>query len=369
MSTPLKVIVVDDSLTYRSILKMIVDALPGAEVVGTASNGQIALARVDAHRPDLVLLDVEMPVLDGLETLKQIRAGYPGVEVVMVSGTSRENANVVIQCLGAGAMEFVTKPILSQGAEASKTELRRALVPVLHAVAMKLNLRRSRSPVAAAPPPRKATATAPPSPSRGKPDRNLVVSPTGRPELLLIGASTGGPVALGAVLKQMGPRLSIPVLIVQHMPPLFTASLAAQLTRSTGIPVREAEDGDEVLPGRALLAPGGYHMVLEHAGGKRRVSINDEAKVNGCRPAVDVLFGSVADNFTGRTLSVVLTGMGQDGADGVGKLKRGGRCFCLIQEEGSCVVYGMPRAVNERGLADEVIPLPSIGARIRELCN
>jgi len=166
MSTSLKVIVVDDSLTYRSILKTIVDGLTGAQVVGTAGNGKLALARIAEHRPDLVLLDVEMPVLDGFETLKQIRAGFPGVEVVMVSGTSRENANVVIQCLGAGAMEFVTKPILSQGAEASKAELRQALVPVLQAVAAKLSLRRSSSTAAPPAPARRTPAAAQPSPIR-----------------------------------------------------------------------------------------------------------------------------------------------------------------------------------------------------------
>jgi len=153
------------------------------------------------------------------------------------------------------------------------------------------------------------------------------------------------------------------------MPPLFTASLAAQLTRSTGIQVKEAADGDALTAGGALLAPGGYHMVFQSKGGRGSVSLNEEDKVNGCRPAVDVLFGSVADKFSGRTLAVVLTGMGQDGADGVAALKQKGHTFCISQDESSCVVYGMPRAVNERGLVDEVTPVSAIGARIRELCR
>jgi len=367
MSVSLKVMVVDDSLTYRSILQGIVDALPGAEVVAAAANGKVALTKIPAQRPDLVLLDVEMPVLDGLDTLKRIRSGFPGVEVVMVSGTSRENANVVIQCLGAGAMEFVTKPILSKGAEASRAELRQALVPVLTAVATRLRLRRGGTSAATART-AKAEVVAASSAGRETIRRKGVVSAIHKPELLLIGASTGGPVALGAVLKKVGPRLAIPILIVQHMPPLFTASLATQLTRSTGIQVREAEAGDEVASGRALLAPGGRHMVFENAGGRGCVSLNDEAKVNGCRPAVDVLFSSVADNFSGRTLAVVLTGMGQDGANGVAVLKQKGSNFCLVQDEDSCVVYGMPRSVSERGLADETLSLDSIGARILELC-
>ena len=372
MSMSLKVMVVDDSLTYRSILKRLVENLPGVELAATATNGKIALDRIAECHPDLVLLDVTMPVMDGLTALKRIRAEFPAVQVVMVSSFSRDNADIVMQCLSAGAMEFVTKPVASQGMTSAGEELRRELLPILNIVVAKLLVRKDRW-----------STPAPGLPSAGssdlsvsnrlvsKPEKPAASTPSrvnGKPDLLVIGSSTGGPVALSQVLKEMGSGLRVPVLIVQHMPPVFTASLAAQLQRSSGTRVKEAEEGDELIPGNILLAPGGRHMTFETSGGKQVIGLNDGPRVNGCRPAVDVLFGSVAEHFHGRVLSLVLTGMGQDGAKGVEALKRNGGSACIVQDEASCVVYGMPRAVNERGLADEVLPLDEIGSRIRQLC-
>lgn len=371
MSMSLKVMVVDDSLTYRSILKRLVENLAGVELIATASNGKIALAKVADYQPDLVLLDVTMPEMDGLTALKRIRAGFPAVHVVMVSSLSRDNADIVMQCLSSGAMEFVTKPIASKSMASASEELRKELFPILNIVVAKLLVRRDKRPTPA-PRSRSAHMTMPARLASGtvKPAAPAPARVLQKPDLLLIASSTGGPVALSQVLKDMGAGLRVPILIVQHMPPVFTASLAAQLERSSGTSVKEAEEGDELIPGNVLLAPGGHHMTFENTGGKQVVALNDTPKVNGCRPAVDVLFSSVADCFHGRVLSLVLTGMGHDGANGVESLKRNnGGCACIVQDEASCVVYGMPRTVYERGLADEVLPLDAIGGRIRQLCT
>ncbi|WP_143814681.1 CheB methylesterase domain-containing protein, partial [Magnetofaba australis] len=191
-----------------------------------------------------------------------------------------------------------------------------------------------------------------------------------KPDLLLIGSSTGGPAALSQVLVDWQRRkLSIPTLIVQHMPPVFTASLAAQLTRSSGIEVREAEEGMILEPGSITLAQGGKHMTVRANGRQLVVNLNEGPKVNECRPAVDVLFMSVVAAFPGQTLSVILTGMGRDGANGVDALKRANKTYCITQDKESCVVYGMPRSVEEMGLSDEPIPLDRIGQRIQEICG
>lgn len=370
MKTPLQVMVVDDSLTYRSILKGIIDAIADIELVATAANGKIALAKMAEASPDLVLLDVTMPVMDGLAALKRIRADYPDVQVVMVSGFQRENADIVMECLAAGALEFVTKPESTQGPEYARNELRRALMPILNIVIAKLLVRGRRHET----PPTRSEGKQEAIPARQAPRAE---SPVASPpvsvlrsaDLVLIGSSTGGPMALARILKDMGADFPVPILMVQHMPPLFTASLASQLQRSTGLAVREAEDGDALAAGTVLLAPGGRHMTLDNIGGRQSITLTDDAKVNGCRPAVDVLFTSVAERFTGGVLSIVLTGMGQDGANGVAALKQRGSCACIVQDEETCVVYGMPRAVNERRLADEVLPLAAIGPRIRQLCG
>ncbi|MGB0722402.1 MAG: chemotaxis-specific protein-glutamate methyltransferase CheB [Gammaproteobacteria bacterium] len=367
MARQLTTLVVDDSLTYRGILKRVVERLDGVELIGMAPNGRVALGKMGARVPDLVMLDVEMPEMDGLATLKQIHERYPRVDVVMVSGASRSNADLVMQCLEAGALDFVTKPVAGDPGMTAWDRLLADLAPIVRTVVAKRLLE----------PTRRASVEAPAvSGSAGPvvaPPRPPVVparpAALARPDLIAIGASTGGPAALTRLLTDLGPGLPVPLLIVQHMPAVFTESLAAQLTRSTGIDVRQADHGDRLVPGRALLAPGGRHLRVEGD----HVILDDGPKVNECRPAVDVLFGSLAQTFKGRVLSVVLTGMGRDGADGVAALKgvtKGSQGHaCLVQDNATSVVYGMPRAVAERGLADEVLPLEVIGARIRGLID
>lgn len=366
MSGNLQVMVVDDTITYRMILKQVVETIPGMDVVNSAPNGKIALAKIASTPPDLVLLDVEMPEMDGLTTLQQLRAHYPQVTVVMVSGLSRSNANIVMECLNAGALDFVTKP-LETDANRARESLRRSLEPILSLIVQR------KGGGGGAPMPARPVPTPPPQrPAPVAPVAHKAPASAGmpgKPAMVLIGSSTGGPAALTKVLTGIGGKIAVPILIVQHMPPVFTASLADQLTRASGIPVREARKEMPVLPGSAILAMGGHHMVLTHKDGGLKVDLNDGPKVNECRPAVDVLFMSVAAGFNAPVLSIILTGMGRDGANGVTALKRMNKTYCITQDKLSCVVYGMPRAVDELGISDESLPLDQIGERIRVLCG
>ncbi|MBF0154827.1 MAG: chemotaxis-specific protein-glutamate methyltransferase CheB [Magnetococcales bacterium] len=415
MDASLRIMVVDDTITYRMIMKSVAEGIPGVQVVASASNGRVALDRLPLDQPEVVLLDVEMPVLDGLETLKYLHKNHPEVTVVMVSGLSRSNANLVMECLQAGALDFVTKPLESNATRAREA-LRRDLEPILTLLLQKkerpgqsanpptagvsvaaTTTRGVPAPAATrtppdnlksgtpAPAPRRTTPVPTPSPApapmvttppptrRPAPPRPAAAttkrSAGTRPDLLLIGSSTGGPAALTQLLSDIGQKLSIPALIVQHMPPVFTASLAAQLSRTSGMDVQEAQAGLPVIPGRVVLAMGGVHMIVNSNGQQLEVAFHDGPKVNECRPAVDVLFQSVAEQFTGNVLAIILTGMGRDGAQGVERLKQQKQTWCISQHRESCVVYGMPRAVEEMGLADEVLPLDRIGPRILDLCR
>ena len=400
MADPVRVMVVDDTITYRMIMKKVAESIAGVEVTATASNGKLAIEKL-TDQFQAVLLDVEMPVMNGLETLKVIRKKFPDIRVIMVSALSRSNANIVIECLSAGAMDFVTKP-LESNVEQAKAALRQSLEPILSLIGRKeLAGFPAQSPPSAPPvaavfgQDRRPSRALPPLPrSLGTKRKSVWNFRTGRsavlgkpvvpaavarakavagtasqvPELLLIGASTGGPVALTKVLGGFGRALPVPTLIVQHMPPVFTASLAEQLSRTSGLPVKEAREGMEIGPGSIALAMGGRHMTLQTQNKSLTVKLNDGPKVNECRPAVDVLFMSVVAGFSGRVLAVILTGMGRDGTNGVDALKRAGKTYCITQDESSCVVYGMPRSVEEKGLSDASLPLDQIGQKIVEIC-
>ncbi|MEG3638094.1 chemotaxis-specific protein-glutamate methyltransferase CheB [Magnetococcus sp. PR-3] len=450
MADKLKAMVVDDTITYRMIMKKVAESIPGVEVVASAPNGKVALEKIPGVKPEVVLCDVEMPVMDGLTTLKEISKSFPDVTVVMVSGLSRSNANIIMECLNAGALDFVTKP-LESNANAAMQALRLDLEPILSVIVSKRKpavgaaaaaapSEESSTPparagrvnrpgpagrpgsVAGGRPPatgqqparapfggatREAATAARPgmAPRPGAPGQRPGLPPVARPgqpqrpgmpavarggarpaavpaarpgagpkvkrpDLLLIGSSTGGPAALTKVLTGLGgKKLPIPTLIVQHMPPVFTASLAAQLTRSSKLEVVEADAGMSVTPGGVILAQGGKHMTLKVQGKQFSVDLNEGPKVNECRPAVDVLFMSIAAAFSGHTLSVILTGMGRDGTNGVDALKRSSKTYCITQDRDSCVVYGMPRSVEEKGLSDEALPLEQIGRRIQEICG
>lgn len=376
----LKVLIVDDTALYRRILSDVLDGFPEVEVVGTAPHGRLALAKLEQNPADLVLLDVEMPEMDGPETLREIRQHHRSTAVIMISGSNLIAVNYTVQALEMGALDFIRKPE-GVSADASRAELRDLLRPLIRHVQTRVNLNRvdAPEPVKSAPvvrfrseirsepmllgrPP--ALPTRPPTPSRQAP------APS-RFDVVGIGVSTGGPNALLEVIPHLPKDLPVPVLLVQHMPPIFTASLAEHLNQKSLLEVREAQEGEPVAAGRVYIAPGGKHMVI-----RRRtqsdgvegfiIGLNENPPENSCRPSVDVLFRSLAANFDGNMLSVVMTGMGNDGCEGVRAMKRRG-CHCITQSEETCVVYGMPFAVDEAELSDERVPLDRIADRIASL--
>ncbi len=374
----LRVLVVDDTIVYRRILTTIIEEIPGTVVAATAPNGKIALAKMETTEVDLVLLDVEMPVLDGLKTLEVMHERFPDVGVIMVSGANISAASTTIRALERGAIDFVPKP---EGGdlEESQRQLTQHIRRVVQLFQTRRALRSTRRTVTARP----GVAS---QADRAHPAAPAVAGPAPRPaleryagkrlskiEIVVIGVSTGGPNALKEVIPKLTTALNVPVLIVQHMPPLFTASLADSLDRKSTLAVREAQEGEAVLPNTVLIAPGGKHMVIRtdpnaSGGPGFVVALNENPPEQNCRPSVNVLFRSVSTYFGGKILSVVMTGMGEDGCEGVRAMKRQG-CICLTQEETTCVVYGMPRAVDEAGLSDARVPLDQLAERIQHLVH
>jgi two-component system chemotaxis response regulator CheB len=357
-STPVKILIVDDTVTYRSILSRVVEGIPGVEVMGTAVNGKIALAKLCQNPADLVLLDIEMPEMDGLEVLKVIRSQYPKIDVVMISGMSKSSANITIRALEAGAIDFIPKPE-GHNLHDSEQVLKQKLLPIIKLWMTRKELNKTTP---------QSTPNLHPTP-QAIANSGLFPQPKIFPKLgvVAIGVSTGGPVALQEVIPKLPADLGVPVLIVQHMPPLFTSSLAESLTKKSKLPVKEAEDGELVKPNIVYIAPGGRHMLVRQSGNAIRIVLNDQPPENSCRPSVDVLFRSVASVYQSNMLAVIMTGMGSDGLQGVRAMKRSGTCFCLSQNEQSCVVYGMPRAVDEAGLSDERTELSNLAERIMSL--
>jgi len=359
----LRILVVDDSLIYRRILADVARKLPGVEEVVTANDGREALAKLESQPFDAALVDHHMPGMTGLELLAEMKARWPDVAAIMVSSGEGEGADLTVRALEAGALEFVQKPS-GTGYGVSVRLLQAELGRVFDAV--RHRFRPGSTPArAAAPAP--APATAAPAPAR-RPARRPA-SRSGRrvrePWITAIGVSTGGPQALTKVIPALPGDYPLPIVMVQHMPPVFTASLAKRLDDLSALQVREAAAGDVAKRGTVLLAPGGRHMKIVLRDGKPVVELSDEPPVNSCKPAVDVLFRSLAACPEERSvLAVVMTGMGQDGLEGVRALKESGGCWCITQSAETCVVYGMPRAVDEAGLSDESVPLERIAERL-----
>ena len=367
---PLRVLVVDDTVTYRRILSDVIEGLGDAEVVATAPQGRLALARLEQGPVDLVLLDLEMPEMDGLEALGHIRKRFPEVAVVMISGQNSRAAEATIQALEQGALDFIRKPE-GNDPETSRRELKETLKPLLRHVRMRRNLR-AEAPVPSISPP-KVQEIPRPAPT-GIVLASRVAPLPSRFEVLGVGVSTGGPNALGEFIPGLPADFPLPILLVQHMPAGFTASLAEHLAKRSKVQVCEASEGETIRPGRVYIAPGGRHMVVRRrpAQGVEPealiVGLNDNPPENSCRPSVDVLFRSIAAQFEGGMLSVIMTGMGSDGCEGVRAMKRRG-CHCLSQSADSCVVYGMPLAVDEAGLSDERVPLATLAFRVNQLAS
>ncbi|GMU10539.1 chemotaxis-specific protein-glutamate methyltransferase CheB [Corallococcus caeni] len=341
---PIRVLVVDDAAVVRRQVSLLLDADPGLEVVATAPNGRIALAKVEQFQPDVVLLDLEMPELDGLETLKLLRQRAPDLPVVMFSALTERAGMLTLEALALGARDYVTKPTSAGGMNITVEAVRDELVRKLKA----LNLRPS-------------SATMLPFPvTRAPQPRPLVPA---RVEAIVIGASTGGPGALVRVVSALPADLPVPVLVVQHMPPLFTRLLAERLQGVSPLRVREAVTGASVHAGQVWVAPGDFHLaVCRDATGVRLLTHQGPAE-NACRPAVDLLFRSAAEVYGAGVLAVVLTGMGQDGLRGCRKVSEAGGQV-VVQDQASCVIGSMPGAVEQAGLADAVVPLDALALEL-----
>jgi two-component system, chemotaxis family, protein-glutamate methylesterase/glutaminase len=343
---PIRVLIVDDSVVVRKVVSTALSVDPGIAIAGTAADGRIALAKIPLLTPDLVTLDIEMPGLNGIETLKEIRNLYPKLPVIMFSNMTERGAAITLDALSLGASDYATKPSKSGDPEVAAERIRSELIPKIKAIcALRPSVPQpSRLPVPEPLPPQQFTTpvSQPAAPSRI--------------DILAIGASTGGPNALAKVLPAFPKNFPVPIVIVQHMPPLFTRLLSERLNEKSKITIREGEPGRSLEPGEAWIAPGAYHMTVERFGASFRLAMNQEPPENSCRPAVDVLFRSAARVYGGNVLAVVLTGMGSDGVRGAQHIReRGGQVW--VQDEASSVVWGMPGMVAEAGQADEIIPL------------
>ncbi len=354
----IRVLVVDDSPIMRKLITQALSADREILVVGTASNGKEALEKAPRLRPDVITLDIEMPVMDGLTALERLRRVYPKARVIMFSSLTEKGAKETIKALSLGAFDFVTKPSTRSLTESIK-KIREELIPKI----------KSAVPRAPAVVRRPAVAPRPaPTPRPAAPTRRVVptLSLPGRFEVVAIGVSTGGPKALSEIIPKLPGNFPVPILIVQHMPPIFTTQLAERLDQLSALKVVEGKEGMPLAPGKVFIAPGDYHMEVRERGPARVVHIHKGPPENSCRPAVDVLFRSVAKVFGRKSVGIVLTGMGQDGLAGAKLMKEKG-ALIVAQDEATCVVYGMPRAIVEAGLADYVLPLPEIPNFLQKL--
>lgn len=339
-----RVMIVDDSTPVRSLVSRWLEGEAGITVVGTAANGREALDLLDVLRPDIVLLDVDMPVLDGLGSLPPLLARRPDLSVIVVSTLTRPNAQVTLKCLALGAVDYLPKPEARPDA-AGTSAFRRELGFKLKELAA----RHLKGPTAGKP---------------VTPHLALRASPT-RPRVVGIGASTGGPNALAQALPGLaGVSALVPILIVQHMPELFTRVLAEQLRIKTGLAVAEAEDGEPIEAGRVYLAPGGCHMgITAVSDSGATIRLDRGEPVHHCRPAIDILFADLARVFGPASLGIVLTGMGRDGTDGAAAIV-GARGTIFAQDEATSTIWGMPGSVVRAGLARRVLPLGNIAAAV-----
>lgn len=370
----IRVMVVDDSAVIRGVLARWLEDDPAIRVTATAANGVGALRQVKAQTFDVVILDIEMPEMDGMTALPQLLVAQPGMQVLMASTLTARNADISLKALSLGAADYIPKPT-STRIVTSGVDFRRELVEKVKAIAQVARRKRGETPVSspAAPAPRPVvgvrSATPPPLPARAPVSGGAIVHPRpsqARPAVLTIGSSTGGPQALFNVLGALARPFPLPILITQHMPPTFTAILAQHVERMTKHPAAEGQHDEVVRPGRVYIAPGDRHMTVRQVGAEVRIVLDDTPPQNFCRPAVDPLFRSVADVYGDKALAVVLTGMGHDGEQGAGAIiGRGGTV--IAQDEATSVVWGMPGAVTRAGFASFVFPLNNIGGSITNL--
>jgi len=357
-SNTLRVLVVDDTVVYRKIVSDLLSEVPDVEVVGSAHNGKIALAKIASLKPDLLTLDIEMPEMDGLETLKRMKAEVPDVGAIMLSSLTHQGSEMTLKALELGAFDFIPKPqdgTIKENIEAVKT----VLIPMLRAYARHKEIRSILRGKAL------SDGDVQTITQSVKADTSSSVRAKEKADIVAIGVSTGGPNALAKMMPELPADVGVPILIVQHMPPVFTESLATSLNAKCKIEVREAKNGEPLKPNVALIAPGGRQMkVATGTDGKTRiVRVTDDPPENSCKPSVDYLFRSVAHQYLGRATGVIMTGMGSDGSLGLKLMKRNGANI-IAQSEETCVVFGMPKGPIEDGIVDTIAPLNRIAEEI-----
>lgn len=335
----IRVLIVDDAVLVRSRVSRVLSSDPELEVVGVAADGYIALAKIPQVNPDVIILDIEMPQMNGLETLAAIRKTYPLLAVIMFSTLTARGAKTTLSALSLGATDYATKPTNTDSIDEAIQHIRNELIPKIKVHSKKVAIAQLPIPLT-----------------------TKVLSLT-QVDIVAIGVSTGGPNALATVLPEFPADFPVPILIVQHMPPMFTKLLAERLASKSKIRVKEAESKAVLEPGCAWIAPGDFHMIVEKDGKVVRLGTHQQPPENSCRPSVDVLFRSVAEVYGKEAIAVVLTGMGQDGLRGCEQISSVGGQI-LAQDEASSVVWGMPGFVANAGLANKVLPLDQIAFEI-----
>lgn len=347
MSSPLKVLIVDDAVVFRKGLTDMLSDVPYLKVVGVAANGKIALMKIPTLKPDALILDVEMPEMDGIATLQALRENYPHIKVIMLSIHTTRGADKTLEALSLGAIDFVEKPSGSSNYQTHFKKIRSDLLPKLRLLTLQqpsfLSTKKEFTPF-----------------KQLKPVQHKDC------DIIAIASSTGGPNALTTILPKFAYNANVGVLIVQHMPPLFTKQFALSLDQKTEYTVREASTGDIISPNSVFIAPGNYHMVVKNLGGEKRITLHQGPLENGCRPSANVLFRSVAEIYGKQALAIVLTGMGKDGLEGARAMKAKGATI-IAQDKDSSVAWGMPRSVIEAELADHVLSLDEIALTVNKM--
>ena len=338
---PVRILIVDDSAVIRKLLSDLLSSDPEIVVAGTAGNGSRALARIPEVKPDLITLDIEMPGMDGLETLVEIRKLYPRLPVIMFSALTERGGTATLDALARGASDYVTKPSSNETVESSHERVREELMRKIKSLC----------------------AVGQPRQGAGPPPILVFPAPQTRIDVVAIGASTGGPNALTELIPGFAADFPVPIVIVQHMPALFTRLLAERLNTLSPLEVQEGKAGQKLQRGQVWVAPGDHHMTVARKGTDFVLGINHDPAENSCRPAVDVLFRSVAQTYGANVLAVVLTGMGTDGTRGSAVIREAGGAV-IVQDEASSVVWGMPGSVVAANLADRIYPLAGIGPEV-----
>jgi two-component system chemotaxis response regulator CheB len=357
---PLRVLVVDDTIFYRKIVSQILSELPDVEVVGTAGNGKTAMSRITSLNPDLLILDIEMPEMNGLEVLKSIQELSLDVGTIVLSTLTPKGGEITMNALELGAFDFILKPD-SGSMEENRKGIKDNLSPMLKGFARHQEIKRIL---------KGKSGLAEEESGLGK--RGVVQRMTAitsrrmsKSEIVGIGISTGGPKALSQLMPELPADLGVPMLVVQHMPPVFTQALAKSLDSKSALKVKEATDGEPVLPDIVFIAPGGKQMkVVAGADAKSRIiRITDDPPENHCKPSIDYLFRSLARHYVRRATAVIMTGMGSDGVLGVKLMKQNGSTI-IAQDEMSCVVFGMPKEAIDARIVDVIAPLDQISVEI-----